>query len=179
MSKCPNVPMITNNYMRIILLSLLSIIFSSTKTIAQRNQVVQPGGKQMSIESVNELVKALMDSNHVAGLCLGIINDNQPAYIQAYGYKNREKNEMNDTATCFYGASLAKPLFAYIVMHLVDDKLIELDKPLYTYLPKPIPEYEGYHDLASDIRWKLITARNCLDHTTGFPNWRWIMPVGC
>jgi CubicO group peptidase (beta-lactamase class C family) len=48
------------------------------------------------------------------------------------------KNEKNDTATCFYAASLAKPLFAYIVMHLVDEKLIELDKPLYTYLPKPI-----------------------------------------
>jgi CubicO group peptidase (beta-lactamase class C family) len=58
------------------------------------------------------------------------------------------------------------------VLKLVDDGVIDLDKPLYTYLPKPIAEYDKYKDLAVDDRWKLITARHCLDHTTGFPNWR-------
>src|ERR1700733_9579984 len=57
-------------------------------------------------------------------------------------------------------------------MQLVDEGKIDLDKPLYTYLPKPLPEYDNYKDLAGDDRYKLITARICLDHTTGFPNWR-------
>jgi CubicO group peptidase (beta-lactamase class C family) len=189
MCQCANVPMCQCanwhiskyseiNYMKIVLLSLSILICSYAEIAAQQKGVTQPGGKQLSVENIDKLVTALMDSNRVAGLCLGIINENQPVYVQAYGYKNKEENERNDTATCFYAASLAKPLFAYIVMHLVDDKLIELDKPLYTYLPKPIPEYEDYKDLAGDDRWKLITARNCLDHTTGFPNWRWANPHG-
>jgi len=55
----------------------------------------------------------------VTGLCLGILNNNQPVYIKAYGYKNKALNTKNDSATSFYAASLAKPLFAYLVMQLV------------------------------------------------------------
>jgi CubicO group peptidase (beta-lactamase class C family) len=83
---------------------------------------------------------------------------------------------LNDTATCFAAQSLSKVLFAYLVMQLVDKGVIDLDKPLHTYLPKPLPEYDNYRDLASDDRWKLLTARMCLDHTTGFPNWRQLNP---
>ena len=61
-------------------------------------------------------------------------------------------------------------------MKLVDEGRISLDTPLAKYLPKPLPEYEDYKDLEKDPRWKLITARHCLSHTTGFPNWRWFNP---
>jgi CubicO group peptidase (beta-lactamase class C family) len=71
---------------------------------------------------------------------------------------------------------MLKPLFGYIVMQLVDEGKIDLDKPLYQYLPKPLPRYDNYKDLEGDDRWKLITARMCLDHSTGFPNWREFTP---
>jgi CubicO group peptidase (beta-lactamase class C family) len=45
---------------------------------------------------------------------------------------------------------------------------------LYKYLEKPLPQYEKYAELSGDDRWKLITARMCLSHTTGFPNWRFL-----
>ena len=71
------------------------------------------------------------------------------------------------------GASLTKVAFAYMVMQLVDEGVLNLDKPVYQYLPKPLPEYNEYKDLVGDERYKRITARMTLDHTTGFPNWRW------
>jgi CubicO group peptidase (beta-lactamase class C family) len=117
-----------------------------------------------------------MNTSKVTGLCLGIINDNKVAFVNSYGYKNKIKNELNDTTTCFYAASFAKPLFAYLVMQLYDKGVIDLDKPLCAYLSKPLPQYENYKDLAEDERWKLITPRHCLDHTTGFPNWRQLNP---
>ena len=113
-----------------------------------------------------------MDTADVTGVCIGIINNDKPAYVQSYGYRNLPKKQLNDTLTSFYAASLAKPLFAYIVAQLAQEGLIDLDKPLYTYLPKPIPAYDNYKELAGDDRWKLLTARDCLRHTTGFPNWR-------
>ena len=133
-----------------------------------------PDGGSMTAQAIDKIVKKLMDTADVTGLCIGIINDNKPVYLckVGYGYKNKAHNTMNDTATNFYGASLAKPLFAYTVMQLVQEGVIDLDKPLYTYLPKPIPEYDAYKELAGDDRWKLLTARDCLRHTTGFPNWR-------
>ena len=117
-----------------------------------------------------------MDNAGVTGLCIGIINDNKVNCVKTYGYKNKPANQLNDTATCFYAASLSKPVFAYLVMQLVDKGVINLDTPLYKYLPKPLPEYENYKDLVGDERWKLITARHCLNHTTGFPNWRQLNP---
>jgi CubicO group peptidase (beta-lactamase class C family) len=127
---------------------------------------------------IDAVVRRLMDTAHVTGLCLGVVKDGEIAYVRAYGYKKKEFGQLNDTATCFYAASLSKAVFAYLVMMLVDERVIELDRPLYQYLPKPIPEYDNYRDLAGDDRWKLLTARNCLDHTTGFPNFRWFNPRG-
>jgi CubicO group peptidase (beta-lactamase class C family) len=113
-----------------------------------------------------------MNKGDVVGLQIGIINNNEPVYVKSYGYKNKALAQINDVNSSFYAASLAKPLFGYIVMQLVDEGVIDLDKPIYKYLPKPLPEYNNYKDLAGDDRWKLITPRMCLSHTTGFPNWR-------
>jgi len=135
-------------------------------------QLKNPDGTAVTASTIDHIITDLMDKGEVTGLCLGIVNDNKPAYIQTYGYKNKPLNEKMDTATCLYAASFAKSLFAYLVMQLVDKKVIDLDKPLYKYLPKPLPEYDNYQDLAGNDRWKLITARHCLSHTTGFPNWR-------
>jgi len=134
--------------------------------------IKKPDGGLITAKTVDRIIKKLLDTADVTGLCIGIINNNKPVYLQAYGYKNKVTGKLNDTATSFYAASLAKPLFAYTVMQLVQDGVIDLDKPLYTYLPKPLPEYDAYKELAGDDRWKLLTARDCLRHTTGFPNWR-------
>jgi CubicO group peptidase (beta-lactamase class C family) len=162
---------------RILFLVWASAIISHTAT-AQRKQIQRPDGKILPAASVDKIIAQLMDTAEVTGLSIGIINDNKMAYVKSYGYKNPLKSERIDTATCFYAASLAKPLFAYIIMQLVDEGKIDLDKPLYTYLRKPIPQYTYYKDLEGDDRWKLITARHCLSHTTGLPNWRFLNPDG-
>jgi len=158
-----------------LLLCILPVL-AAFSSFAQPRQIQRADGKTISIHSVDSIVRKLMDTAQVTGLGLGIINNNKISYVKSYGFKNKEKNELNDTSTCFYAASLAKPLFGYIVIQLVDEGLIDLDKPLYNYLPKPLPEYDNYKDLAADDRWKQITARDCLDHTTGFPNWRQFNP---
>jgi D-alanyl-D-alanine-carboxypeptidase/D-alanyl-D-alanine-endopeptidase len=63
-----------------------------------------------------------------------------------------------------YAASLAKMVFAYVVMQLVQEKIIDLDKPLVEYLSKDLTDYQisgygkGYQDLKGDNRYKKITA---------------------
>ena len=153
------------------LIIFLSLSFT-LYTFAQPKQFRRADGQKIDSRYVDSVARKLLDTAQLTGLQLSIINDNKIVFANSYGYRNKAKNQLNDTSTCFYAASLAKPLFAYIVMQLVDEEKIDLDKPLYLYLPKPLPEYENYIDLKGDDRWKLITARDCLDHTTGFPNWR-------
>jgi CubicO group peptidase (beta-lactamase class C family) len=116
-------------------------------------------------------------------MAITVFNNNEPVYKKAFGYSRADVQEPIKTSTNFYGASLSKAVFAVLVMKLVEEKFIDLDKPLQDYLPKPIFEYtpqtkwhDNYAALKEDTLYKKITARMCLDHTTGFPNWRWDEP---
>src|SRR5579864_3732151 len=83
-----------------------------------------------SIHQTDSIVKQLMDSAAVTGICIGVIRDNHVLYTRAYGYRIKEKNLLNDTSTCFYAASLSKAVFAYLVMQLVEKGVISLDTPI-------------------------------------------------
>ncbi len=143
----------------------------------QINQIKRLDGSTISASEINKIVKQLMDTANVQGLDLAILNNKKTVFINSYGFKNKIKGEILDTSTVMYGASFSKAVFAYLTMRLVERKIIELDKPLYKYLSKPISEYEYFSDLNSDESWKLLTARMCLSHTTGLPNVRWIHPT--
>lgn len=138
--------------------------------------IVKANGNIITAKQIDDKVSMLMDSAHVQRLNLAIINNNRIAYLKSYGFRNKPQNKIMDTATIVYGASFSKAVFSFLVMKLVEEKMIDLDKPLYQYLKKPIPDYEYFSDLKNDDRWRLITARMCLSHTTGLPNIRWFHP---
>ncbi|MET0337474.1 MAG: serine hydrolase domain-containing protein [Caulobacter sp.] len=92
------------------------------------------------------------------------------------GKRDEEKNLPLTADTVMYGASLTKFTFAYMVMQLVDEGVVQLDWPIDRYLKKPLPQYEKYADLAGDERWRKLTLRILLTHTTGFANFRFLEP---
>ncbi len=116
----------------------------------------------------------LMEKEDVKGLALALIEDGEVKHVVAYGYRNLEREEPLETDTIMYGASLTKTAFAYMVLQLVDEGRFDLDKPLASYLSKPLEEYEDYLDIAEDERRNRITARHVLTHSTGFANFRWL-----
>ncbi len=135
-------------------------------------------GSTITTAEIEQHITRLMKAAKVTGLAVAILNDNQIAYVKSFGYRNKEDSLPLTENTVMYGASFTKSVFAYVVMQLVAEGVIDLDKPIYQYLPKPLPEYEKYQDLASDERWKLLTMRILLSHTTGFPNFRFLNPDG-
>jgi len=132
------------------------------------------------IETLNSNFERLQREANVHGLTISIVTKDSILFQKAYGSRNLKGKLPLEMSNNFYAASLSKPVFAFIVMKLVDAGVIDLDKPLVEYLDKPLPSYtfketyEGYQDLEGDERYKKITARMCLSHTTGFPNWRYI-----
>ncbi|WP_412468807.1 serine hydrolase domain-containing protein [Pedobacter sp. KLB.chiD] len=158
---------------------LLIITISISSTFLHGQIISRIDGSQISLDSLDEKIEHLMKVANVSGVAVSVLNDNKPVFSKTYGLANVQENIPLQPNKIMYGASLAKMVFAYIVMQLVQEKVIDLDKPLVDYLEKPLPEYiikgwnRGYKDLKNDFRYKKITARMCLDHTTGFPNWRW------
>ncbi len=116
------------------------------------------------IIELEQTIPALLDSGAVSGLSIAVASDSGIVWSRGFGVRNADTGEPVDANTVFEAASLSKPVFAYAVLQLVDDGLIDLDTPLYQYF-----EYE---DIAHDERYKQITARIVLTHSAGFPNWR-------
>lgn len=160
----------------ILIFTISSVVLAQGFVAPRRTTLKRLDGSSLSTSEIEQTVTRLMREAHVTGLALAILNDNKVVYVKGFGFRNREEQKPLTENTVMYGASLTKAVFAYMVMQLVAEGVLDLDKPIYQYLPKPLPEYDKYKELASDQRYKLITTRMLLSHTSGFPNWRWINP---
>lgn len=145
-----------------------------------RSNISRIDDTKIEVSKLDTRIKTLIDSAKVTGVAISVFNDNQIIYRKAFGYANFDKKIPLQINTSFYGASLSKAVFGYLVANLANDGIIDLDKPLQQYLDIPIPdlkfkdEWRGFQDLKNDKRYEAITARMCLSHTTGFQNWRWL-----
>ena len=155
------------------LLLLAAVIAILALPIAgQQPSIQRLDGSTITSAEIDATVTRLMQAAEVTGVGVAIFNHNKIVYLKAYGVRDKEKNFPLTPDSVMTAASLSKSAFATVVMQLVEQGVLDLDKPVYQYLPKPLPEYRFYHDLANDPRYKQITMRMLLDHTSGFPNWR-------
>ena len=135
--------------------------------------------------AIDARVAHAMAATQAKGLALALIDDGQVSYVQAYGTRNA-KGEPLRTDTVMYGASLTKTVMAYTTLQLVDEGRIELHTPLADDLDQPLAAYDPdaihrgkyapYRQLADDPRWRRMTPRMCLAHTTGLANFWFLEP---
>lgn len=130
-------------------------------------------GSTITPPEIDATLTRLMTAGEVPGVDIAILNDAKVAYMKSYGFRDKDRNLPLTPDSVMTAASFTKSTFAYMVMQLVQEKVIDVDKPVYQYLPKPLPDYAAYRDLAGDPRYKKITARMLLSHTAGFPNLRY------
>lgn len=128
-------------------------------------------------------VSRAMRATEARGMAVAVIDRGRVRYVRSYGERNAAGAPL-EKDTIMYGASLTKSAFAFMVMQLVAEQRLDLDTPLAEYLARPLPAYPDedryapWSDLAGDDRWRLITARHVLTHSTGFANFAFVEPDG-
>jgi CubicO group peptidase (beta-lactamase class C family) len=145
---------------------------SMSLALGQQSTVTRLDGSTISTTEIDGRMVRLMKAAEVTGAGIAVFHNGKLEMLKAYGVRDKEKNLPLTVDSVMSAASFSKVAFAYLAMELVDDGVLDLDKPVYQYLPKPLPEYPNYADLADDARYKRITARMLLSHTSGFANWR-------
>ncbi|MFZ6815742.1 serine hydrolase domain-containing protein [Undibacterium sp. Rencai35W] len=133
-------------------------------------------GSYLPVPALEKKVTDLMARSCVTGLGIAIFNQNKIVYLNSFGWRQKEQRLPLTVDSVMYGASFTKAVFATMVTQLVQEGILDLDKPVEQYLPKPLPEYDKYRDLANDLRYQRITLRMLLNHTAGFANFRWLNP---
>jgi CubicO group peptidase (beta-lactamase class C family) len=146
--------------------------------------VVSPVAARVPSEAALDAeVARAMAATQSRGLAIAIIDKGRAVRVRSYGERNAAGAPLQ-TDTIMYGASLTKSAFAYLVMQLVEEGRLDLDRPLAAYLDRPLPnyptedKYAPWVDLAGDERWPSITARHALTHSIGFANFAFVEPDG-
>ena len=146
---------------------------------AMGQSILRIDGSTLEASDLDKRVEYLIQAAKVSGVAVTVYRDLRPVYSRTFGLADVPKRKPLTQQSALYAASFAKTVFAYVAMQFVEEGMIDLDKPLVDYLSRDLTDYtipgwnRGYKDLKGDDRYKRITARMCLTHTTGFPNWRW------
>lgn len=109
-------------------------------------------------------IRALHASSKVPGMQIAVLEDGKVAWHANYGVMNSETMQPVTDETLFQVASLSKPVFAYLVVKMLEEGQIGIDDKLVDYVvPFDMVEHEWNRE---------ITVRHVLTHRTGLPNWR-------
>jgi CubicO group peptidase (beta-lactamase class C family) len=119
---------------------------------------------EQRVAGIEKRIRESMAARQVPGVSIALIRNATIAWTGHFGVRNLTTGVPVDDATVFSAQSMSKPVFAYRVMKLAEQGVLDLDAPLTRYT----------RDLfvKDDPRLHQITARRVLSHTTGLPNWR-------
>src|SRR5215208_3008020 len=87
---------------------------------------------------IDATVIRLMRAGRVTGVGIAVLNSRNVAYVKAYGERDTEKHLPLTPESVMTAASYSKAMFACAVMQLVDEGVLNLDRPIQEYLPKPL-----------------------------------------
>lgn len=97
----------------------------------------------------------------IPGLTASVVRDGDVIYSGAYGVLKLGEDEELTPEHVFHFASVSKPFVATAIVQLVEQGKLDLDDPVTRSLP--------YFSL-SDERFRDITIRQMLNHTSGMPD---------
>ncbi len=107
-------------------------------------------------DEINDYVRAEMQSKHIPGISLAIVQDGNTTRTQSYGVASVELGVPVTPDSVFDIASLTKPFTATAVLMLVEEGRVRLDDPITKFLSN------------APATWNHITIRHLLTHTGGF-----------
>ncbi len=108
---------------------------------------------------LDAFVEETMDAYDVPGVGLAVVEDGEISYVHGYGVRDVTTGAPILPDTQFAIGSVAKSFTALGVMLLVEERRVDLEAPVTTYLPE--------FRLADPEATRTATVRHLLSHTTG------------
>ena len=112
---------------KLLLVTLLSLVrLSSTSEPAFKRL----DGSTITSGQLDATVTRLMAAAKVTGVAIAIINDRGIVYLRTYGSRDKARSLPLTPDSVMSGASWTKAAFATMVMQLVGEGVLDLDKPV-------------------------------------------------
>jgi CubicO group peptidase (beta-lactamase class C family) len=139
----------------------------------------QPEELGFSSERLNRVAKAFqadVDKGLIPGAVFLIARNGKVAYLEAVGFRDRDKTIPMSTDAIFQIASMTKPFTSVAVMMLVEEGKIQLNEPISLYLPEfkgvqvgveKVNAGTGNPELTLEPAQREMTIQDLLRHTSG------------
>jgi CubicO group peptidase (beta-lactamase class C family) len=115
------------------------------------------------IPKVDQYIQQLMTEWEIAGSAVSVVYKDKVIFSKAYGYRDVANKLPATTKTMFGIASNSKLFTSMAAAMLHEEKKLDLDKPVRTYMPE-------LHFATGELDEKL-TLRDMLSHRSGVPRW--------
>src|SRR5438552_1023492 len=143
---------------------------SFTRTWAQKEFMLN--GRLIKAGQLNKQIGSIVENAGIPGLSFAVIADDKVVFYHTYGYKEYERTKDGtlkgkgrvNKKTLFEACSMSKTFMTFAALRLAEKGILNLDTPLYRYLPNPRLEH--------DERYMKITGRMVLSHSSGIENWQ-------
>ncbi len=145
---------------RILRVLIVLALLCSLSSLAACQSGGDQGMYEMTIEATRAEVWKGINAGKTSSASVAILDDGKVVYSEGFGMADRESSVPATPETIYNVGSVSKTFCSTAVMLLVDDGKLELDTPVVQYLP----EFE-----MADPRFKEITVRMLLDHSSGIP----------
>jgi D-alanyl-D-alanine carboxypeptidase len=121
--------------------------------------------------TVDSLARAFLAAGEAPGVSIVVIRGRDTLVNQGYGLADVENDVPATPHTVYRIGSITKQFTSSAVMQLVEAGRVRLDDSIGSYLPNLPP------------RWRPVTVRQLLNHTSGIPSYtdigpRWLKRIG-
>ncbi|SHE55914.1 serine hydrolase domain-containing protein [Pedobacter caeni] len=113
--------------------------------------------KAVILELEKIIAEKLPKNRSISG---AIVKGDKIIWSKAFGISNLKTQSLADTASIYRIGSISKPFTAFLMMLLVQDRVINLDDPVELYFPE-IKKLNGYSEATK------ITFQQLATHTSG------------
>ena len=164
---------------RIICMSAIAtcIAFSSfAQGLSKANKPEDVGFSSERLKRVTDAFQSEVDKGAIPGAVVLIARNGKIAYLEAFGFQNRENKEPMKTDAIFRIASMSKPITSVAAMMLVEEGKIQLLDPVSHYLPEfkgvqvgieKLNTTTGNSELIGEPPRQEMTIQDLLRHTSG------------
>ena len=113
-----------------------------------------------AISLLDSFIPKKMKAHGIRGLSVAVADENGALWTAGYGHADGSGKRPFDATTISSVGSVSKLITATAVMHLVQQRKVDLDAPILRYLPDFHPR-DGGHDVSA------VTVRLLLSHHSG------------
>ena len=144
-------------------LGLLALLLSLVLLFACSNDLRDRPAYSAVIAEGRDAVHDVMKRTGAASVSVALVDSERVIWSEAFGTADRKAGVAASTKTLYGLCSISKMFATVAVMLLVERGKVALDEPLVTYIPQ--------FSLPLDERYRKITVRMLINHSSGIPGY--------